>query len=123
VARIVVVGVPEIELFSINSTHGYARGLPSSTTSPNFIPFILKSLGVSTTNPEPVRPRRSAIRDTTLVWRVETRRSDIPGLKLPIWENAVGREWSRDHLVIDTAGKTVPSCAAELEFAIAKAIR
>jgi hypothetical protein len=55
--------------------------------------------------------------------RVETRRSDIPGLKLPIWENVVAREyepWSRDHLVIATAGKTVPSCAAELEFAIAK---
>jgi predicted kinase len=42
--------------------------------------------------------------------RVETRTSDIPGLKLPAWEEVVGREyhpWDREHLVIDTAGRTV----------------
>jgi predicted kinase len=55
--------------------------------------------------------------------RVETRRADIPGLKLPTWEKVVAREyepWSRDHLVIDTAEKTVPSCTRELEVAIAR---
>jgi predicted kinase len=42
--------------------------------------------------------------------RVETRTTDIPGLKLPTWEEVVGREyhpWDREHLVIDTAGRTV----------------
>jgi predicted kinase len=42
--------------------------------------------------------------------RVETRTADIPGLKLPTWEEVVGREyhpWDREHLVIDTAGRTV----------------
>jgi predicted kinase len=42
--------------------------------------------------------------------RVETRITDIPGLKLPTWEEVAGREyhpWDRDHLVIDTAGRTV----------------
>jgi hypothetical protein len=41
---------------------------------------------------------------------VETRTSDIPGLKLPTWEEVVGREyhpWDREHLAIDTAGRTV----------------
>lgn len=42
--------------------------------------------------------------------RVETRISDIPGLRLPTWEEVTGREyhpWDREHLVIDTAGRTV----------------
>jgi predicted kinase len=42
--------------------------------------------------------------------RVETRTTDIPGLKLPTWEEVVGREyhpWDREHLVIDTAGRTM----------------
>ena len=42
--------------------------------------------------------------------RVETRTTDIPGLKLPTWEEVVGREyhpWDRERLVIDTAGRTV----------------
>ena len=42
--------------------------------------------------------------------RVETRTTDVPGLKLPTWEEVVGREyhpWDREHLVIDTAGRTV----------------
>ena len=42
--------------------------------------------------------------------RVETRTSDIPGLKLPTWEEVVGREyhpWDREHVVIDTASRTV----------------
>jgi predicted kinase len=42
--------------------------------------------------------------------RVETRIADIPGLKLPTWEEVAGREyhsWNREHLLIDTAGRTV----------------
>ena len=41
---------------------------------------------------------------------VETRTTDISGLKLPTWAEVVGREyhpWNREHLVIDTAGRTV----------------
>ena len=42
--------------------------------------------------------------------RVESRTTDIPGLKLPTWKEVVDREyhpWDREHLVIDTAGRTV----------------
>jgi len=42
--------------------------------------------------------------------RVEMRTTDIPGLNLPTWEEVVEREyhpWDREHLVIDTAGRTV----------------
>jgi predicted kinase len=42
--------------------------------------------------------------------RVETRIADISGLELPTWEEVAGREyhpWDREHLVIDTAGRTV----------------
>jgi predicted kinase len=38
--------------------------------------------------------------------RVETRTSDISGLKLPTWDEVVNREyepWDREHLVLDTA--------------------
>jgi len=43
--------------------------------------------------------------------RVESRASDVPGLRLPTWDEVVSREyhsWDREHLVIDTAG-----CSAE----------
>ena len=42
--------------------------------------------------------------------RVETRTSDIPEFELPTWEEVAGREydpWDGEHLVIDTAGRTV----------------
>ena len=42
--------------------------------------------------------------------RVETRLSDIGGLKLPSWKDVVSREyhpWDRQHLVIDTANRAV----------------
>jgi predicted kinase len=55
--------------------------------------------------------------------RVEGRTADIAGLKLPTWEKVVAREyepWNRDHLVIDTAGKTVADAVRELEGAIAR---
>jgi len=39
--------------------------------------------------------------------RVETRVSDLSGLKLPTWNEVVSREyhpWNREHIVVDTAG-------------------
>ncbi|MBI3275234.1 MAG: AAA family ATPase [Methylocystis sp.] len=45
--------------------------------------------------------------------RVETRSSDVPGLTLPDWEETIGRDyhrWNREHVVIDTAGRSAPEC-------------
>jgi predicted kinase len=42
--------------------------------------------------------------------RVETRVSDLPGLKPPAWDEVTAREyhpWNREHLVIDTADQSV----------------
>ena len=42
--------------------------------------------------------------------RVESRTSDINGLKLPTWEEIVNRDyesWDREHLVLDTAGSSL----------------
>ena len=42
--------------------------------------------------------------------RVETRLQDIPGLRLPTWEEVISREyhpWNREHIVIDTANRSV----------------
>lgn len=41
--------------------------------------------------------------------RVETRKSQVPGLRLPSWQDVVERRyelWSGDPLVVDTAGQT-----------------
>ena len=41
--------------------------------------------------------------------RVESRRSDIPGLILPTWEQVISREyhaWTREHIVLETANRT-----------------
>ena len=43
-------------------------------------------------------------------YRVESRSRDIPGIKLPTWDQVVNRlyePWDAEHIVIDTAGKTV----------------
>lgn len=46
--------------------------------------------------------------------RIESRVIDVPGLRLPTWENVVNRDyrtsWSRDHHVIDTAGRSAADC-------------
>lgn len=50
--------------------------------------------------------------------RVEQRTSDIPGLKLPTWDETVSRHyepWTRKHLVIDTATQDVRALADEIE--------
>jgi hypothetical protein len=42
--------------------------------------------------------------------RVEGRMPEIFGLRLPTWEEVISREyhpWSREHIVIDTAGRSV----------------
>jgi predicted kinase len=58
--------------------------------------------------------------------RVETRVSEIAGLKLPKWEEVTGREyhtWADEHIVIDTAGRSVESCLKELRTALAAQLR
>jgi predicted kinase len=53
--------------------------------------------------------------------RVETRQSDIAGLKLPTWPEVEAREyhaWPRGRVVIDTAGRSLEACVAELEAAL-----
>jgi predicted kinase len=53
--------------------------------------------------------------------RVETRKADIPGLRLPNLKEFLEREyqpWNRDHIVIDTAHKAVLECVEELVAAI-----
>lgn len=50
--------------------------------------------------------------------RVEARRADISGLRLPTWEDVVSREyepWSRRHIVIDTAAKSVAETVKEIQ--------
>jgi hypothetical protein len=45
--------------------------------------------------------------------RVETRTSEVPGLILPSWQDVIDRDyhgWDREHVVIDTAARSVESC-------------
>ena len=45
--------------------------------------------------------------------RVETRVSRVPGLTLPDWQAVIERDyhpWDRDHLTIDTAGRSIDAC-------------
>ena len=47
--------------------------------------------------------------------RVETRASDVAGMVLPRWDSVTGRDyhpWNRDHIVIDTAGRTLAESVA-----------
>jgi predicted kinase len=53
--------------------------------------------------------------------RVEARTTDIPGLRLPAWSGVASREyhpWLRDHLAIDTAGRSVEQCVAIIREAL-----
>ena len=55
--------------------------------------------------------------------RVETRTTDISGLRLPTWEQVVSREydpWHREHIVIDTTGLSVAESVEELQAALLK---
>jgi predicted kinase len=49
--------------------------------------------------------------------RAETRTSGIPGLTPPTWEEIVERDyrpWDGDHIICDTAGRTVADCVTHL---------
>ena len=49
--------------------------------------------------------------------RIESRRSDVPGLRLPSWADVLARTyhpWTSNPLLIDTAGKTCDQSKAEL---------
>ena len=49
--------------------------------------------------------------------RVETRRADIDGFRLPAWADVLGRDyepWEGASVVVDTARRTVDACVAEL---------
>lgn len=49
--------------------------------------------------------------------RVETRETDIPGLTPPTWREVVERDyrpWSRERVVVDTAGRDVEACVAKV---------
>jgi hypothetical protein len=53
--------------------------------------------------------------------RVERRSVDIRSLKLPTWEHVVSREydpWDREHIVIDTAGRSAADSVEELRAAL-----
>jgi predicted kinase len=50
--------------------------------------------------------------------RVETRTSDIDGLKLPTWDEVVNRDyepWDREHLMLDTAVSSVDDLLQQAE--------
>lgn len=54
--------------------------------------------------------------------RVETRESDVPGLRLPSWQDVVGRRyesWQQERIVIDTAGETPAQSRERLVKALA----
>lgn len=49
--------------------------------------------------------------------RVETRGPEVPGLRLPTWEEVAGREyepWTRERVRIDTCGKSIAQAFEEL---------
>jgi len=49
--------------------------------------------------------------------RVETRISDVQGLRLPTWSDVESREyhnWSVHRIIVDTSGKTENECKSEL---------
>jgi predicted kinase len=53
--------------------------------------------------------------------RVEGRTIDVPGLKLPAWSEVASREYhlrDRDHIVIETAGRSVEQCLRILRKAL-----
>jgi predicted kinase len=53
--------------------------------------------------------------------RVEARLSDSCGARRLSWREVSAREieaWGRDHVIIDTAGRTIEECVAQLERAL-----
>ena len=55
--------------------------------------------------------------------RVESREADIPGQKLPTWQEVLHRDyrpWDRTQLVVDTASRSIKGCVAEIAAALPK---
>ena len=55
--------------------------------------------------------------------RVEGRRSDIPGLRLPTWAEVEAREvepWATERLILDTAGRAPGACLEALISGLAE---
>jgi predicted kinase len=53
--------------------------------------------------------------------RVEGRFGDLPGVQALTWQDVLDRDyrpWAREHLVIDTAGRTVEQCVSMLRAAL-----
>jgi predicted kinase len=53
--------------------------------------------------------------------RIENRTTDVLGLILPSWQAVIGRDyhpWDREHLTIDTAGRTVVECVGLIRAAL-----
>ena len=53
--------------------------------------------------------------------RIESRTSNVSGLKLPTWSDVENREyhsWSKDRIVIDTAGRSETDCIDALWLAL-----
>jgi predicted kinase len=45
--------------------------------------------------------------------RIETRSNEVPGMNLPSWREVIDRDyraWDREHVTIDTAGRSVEAC-------------
>ena len=55
--------------------------------------------------------------------RVESRKPDISGLRLPSWEEVISREyhpWDREHIVIDTANRSLEQNIQTLREALSR---
>lgn len=53
--------------------------------------------------------------------RIEARFGDLPGVPALTWQDVLDRDyrpWAREHLVIDTAGRTVEQCVSVLRAAL-----
>ena len=53
--------------------------------------------------------------------RIEFRKSNIPGLRLPTWQDVERREyhpWTQDRIIVDTAGRADSDCVDDLIRAI-----
>jgi predicted kinase len=53
--------------------------------------------------------------------RIETRSNEVPGLILPSWREVIDRDyhaWDREHVTIDTAGRSVEACVERIRAAL-----
>jgi predicted kinase len=53
--------------------------------------------------------------------RIETRPNEVPGLILPSWREVIDRDyraWDREHVTIDTAGRSVEACVELIRAAL-----